>query len=130
MRKFLQAAFKISLWEILVILAFGAFKYILVTYELTDKISKPFIWICLGAGLLFLLALGVIGAIENKYGSYERWESEAKSSKRGSFIVTFVIWGQLIPTAFGCLLFIYLIAPTTLSVFVAFIVGIVLRNSI
>lgn len=130
MRKFLKAAFKISLWEIFIIVAFGALKYILISYELADKISRPFVWICLGAGLLFIIAWGIIGTFLNKYESFEKWEAEAKSSQRGRFIIGFVKLGQLIPTALGCFLFIYVIAPSTLNVFIAFIVGIVLRNSI
>ena len=130
MKKLLRAAFKISLWELLVIIVFGAFKYILVTYGLSDKISKPFIWICLGAGILFLFALGVVGIFENKRISLETWEAEDNGSKWRRLVALFVVWGQFIPTALGFLLFIYLIAPTTVSVFIALVVGIVLRNSI
>lgn len=130
MKKFILAVFKISFWEILVVLVLGALKYAFVAYELDDKITRPFVWICLCAGLLFIISLGITGAIENKYGSFEKWETEARSSKTGRFLLTFTTWSRLIPTILGCLIFIYFVAPTTISVFVAFAVIIFLRNSI
>ena len=50
MKKFLQAAFKITLFQIIVIAVLATLKYILTSYNIIDKIEKPFIWLCIGMG--------------------------------------------------------------------------------
>lgn len=91
MKNVLQAVFKISLWELLVIIAFGALKYILVTYGLNDKISQPFTWLCIGSGLLYLVALGIIGILQSKGISLESWQAEGHDSKGRRFVSAFVV---------------------------------------
>ena len=128
MKKFLYAAFKITLFQIFLIVFFSILKYVLITYKLIDKIQKPFIWICLGAGILFLLAVSIIGVVENKGESYEKWQVKPEKSGKEKFLGTFVTWGLAIPTALIYLLFLYVVAPTSLGLFIALYAGIVIRN--
>jgi len=128
MKKFLQAAFRITLFQVFLILFFSTLKYILMTYRFEDKIQKQFIWSCVGASMLFLFALGITGIIENRGETYEDYQVRAQGTVKGKFITIFVTWGIAIPAALAYALFLYLVAPTSWSLFAALYGGIIIRN--
>lgn len=130
MKRYLQAAFKITLFQIVIIVLFSTLKYVLITYNLVDKIQKPFIWTCFIAGIIFVLAVTGFGVIKNRGKSYESWQSNPQKSGKERILDAFITWGMAIPPAFAYVLLIYMIAPTSLSLFVALYAGIVIRNSI
>ena len=130
MKKFLQAAFRITLFQIFIVLFFSGLKYVLTTYKLEDKIQRPFIWTCIGAGVLFVLAVGITGLIENRSGSYEKWQTKPQKSGGEKILAACITWGIAIPTGLAYVLFLYVIAPTSLSLLIALYGGIVIRNSI
>ena len=130
MKRFLQAAFKITWFQVLIILVFTSLKYILVTYHLDDRIRNSFIWICLGAALFFLVAVSIMGIIENRGESYESYQERMQAGSRGKYLLTFVTWGFAIPAALAYATFLYLIAPASWYLFAALYVGIVIRNII
>ncbi|MGG9961185.1 hypothetical protein [Ferruginibacter sp. SUN106] len=130
MRKFFLAAFKITLFQVFLIVFFSTLKYILTSYKLTDKIQQPFIWICFGAGIVFVLAIGITGIIEDRFGSYEEWLVKPQKNATERLLAIFSSWGTAIPVALAYVLLLYIFIPTTLSMFIALYAGIVIRNSI
>jgi hypothetical protein len=130
MKKLLQAAFKITWLQVFVILFFSTLKYGLLTYDLDGKIQKPFIWTCLGAGLVFLLALSITAIIENRGESYESYRARMQTSVKGKLLIGFVGWGLIIPAGLAYVSFLYLFAPTSWYLFVALYAGMVIRNII
>jgi hypothetical protein len=50
MRKFLQAAFKITPFQIFSIALLAGLKYLINTYKFLDKTDILFVWIFIGAG--------------------------------------------------------------------------------
>jgi hypothetical protein len=128
MKKFLQAALKITWFQVFIIIFFTSLKYILVTYHLDDNIQKPFIWTCLGAGLIFLLALSITGIVENRGERYESYEARMQAMGKAKVLMAFVTWGLAIPAALAYATFLYIIAPTSWYLFIALYAGIVIRN--
>ncbi len=130
MKKFLQAAFKITVFQILFIASVILIKYVLTAYKLIDKIQKPFIWICFGAGVLFVLALSINGVVENRCESFEQWRTKRRKSTMEKILSSFSTWGFTVPIALAYVLLLYVIIPTSLVMFIALFAGIVIRNSI
>lgn len=130
MKKILLAAFKITLFQILFNLVLSGLKYTLTTYKIIDKIEKPFVWICLGAGAIFVFAIGIKGFIENRGKSFEEWNSNPEKSARDKFMAGFVSWGIAIPAVLAYVLFVYFITPTSVLMFIALYIGIVIKNCI
>lgn len=130
MKKFLFATFKTSLFQIVFILLFVGIKYLFTNYKLIDKIEKPLVWFCLGAGVIFVLALSVIGFIENSGKTIEEWKSNPKKTRIEKFMANFASWGFAIPSVLGFIILIYIITPTSILMFIALYAGIVFRNCI
>ncbi len=130
MKRFLQAAFKITLFQVIFIAILASLKYVLTTYEVIDKIQKPFIWICLGGGLLFVFAIGMMGIIENRGKSFEEWQANPSESTKERLTAGFVSWGIAIPGILAYILFLYIITPTSVYMFIALYAGIIIRNCI
>jgi hypothetical protein len=130
MKRFFSAAFKITWFQIFIIVFFCTLKYILIYSKLESKVQGFYLWTLLGAGLVLLITVGIKGAIENTKGNYEHWETTIRQSKTGKALVTFLNWGMILPAALVFVLFLYLIAPTSWSMAIALYVGIVIRNTI
>jgi hypothetical protein len=128
MKNFLRAAFKITLFQISVILISGAIKYWMVSTGISSQLQTPFLITAGCAFFILLLALGIGGIIENKGQSFESWVQEHSKSRKHAAIGNFVKWGQIIPLALGYLLFIYFIAPTSFALFLTLLAGIVIGN--
>ena len=128
MKTFLQAAFKITWFQVILIAIMSGIKYIFTTYAIIEKIQQPFIWICLSAGVLFLFAVGIMGYIENKGSSLEAWKSDPQKSPFEKLMAGLASWGFAIPAVLGYFIFLYLIMPTTILMLIALYLGIVIRN--
>jgi hypothetical protein len=128
--KKLLLIFKITWFQAFIIVLFSSLKYILVTYQLDDKIRKPFIWTSLGAGVIFLVALSITGIIENRGETYENYRTRMQAAGSGKFLISFVTWGVTIPVALAYAIFLYLVAPTSWDLLAALYAGIVIKNII
>jgi hypothetical protein len=130
MKRFLQAAFKITLFQIIFIIVIASLKYVLDTYNAIDKIQTPFLWICLGAGVIFVFAVATVGLIESRGTTFEEWKGNPKKSTKERLLAGFVSWGTIVPSILAFVLFLYIIAPTSVLMFIALYAGIVIRNCI
>lgn len=130
MKRFLLAAFKITPFQIAFVAVMAFLKYILTAYKITDKIEKPFTWICLSAGAVFVIAAGIMGLVENRGQSFEDWEKQPKKSTGEKLMAGFASWGVAIPAALALVLFLYMITPTSVYMAIALYLGIVIRNCI
>ncbi len=130
MKRFLQAAFKITLFQIIFIIVFASLKYVLDTYNVIDKIKTPFLWIFLGVGIIFVFAVATVGLIESRGTTFEEWNANPEKSTKERLIAGFVSWGTIIPSILAFVLFLYLITPTSVLMFIALYAGIVIRNCI
>jgi hypothetical protein len=95
-----------------------------------EHLKLPLIIVGIVAFLLLLTALGISGYLENKGYTVESWVAARPNSKLRIWIAQFVQWGQILPIVFGYTLILYIITPTSLTLFIALFVGIVLRNII
>lgn len=128
MKKLLQAAFHITLFQILLILGSGAFKYWLNATGLTKQLTIPFIILGAFALMVLILALGLGGIIENKGHTPETWINERPNSNLRKVIVSVVTWGPVFSIVVFYAFAIYLIAPTSVNLFIAILLGIIIRN--
>ncbi|NNV54462.1 hypothetical protein [Limnovirga soli] len=126
MKRFLLAAYKITLFQVLFISVMTGLKFILTVY----KIEIPFFWICLGTGVIFFFSLIIMGIIENRGKSFKEWSSEPNKSTIEKFIASFISWGIAIPLALTYVLFFYIITPTSFLMFISLYAGIVIGNCI
>ena len=81
-------------------------------------------------GVIFVLAVSIIGIIENRGQSFEEWKTQAKKSQKEKVMASFASWGLTIPVALAFVLFLYIIAPTSIYMVIALYSGIVIRNCI
>ncbi len=130
MKRFLLAAFKITLFQVLFISVMTGLKFILTDNKIADKIEIPFFGICLRTGVIFFFSLIIMGIIENRGKSFKEWNSEPKKSAIEKFIASFVSWGIAIPIALAYVLFFYIITPTSFLMFISLYAGIVINNCI
>ena len=129
MKKFLLAAFKITVPQALLIVFFSALKYVLSRYHLGDKIQKPFIWTCIGAVVLLVLATCIIGIVQNRGESYREWRIKPEKSIMKKLMVAISVWGLAIPAMLLYALLLYMFAPDSVFMCIALYAGIVLNNS-
>jgi uncharacterized membrane protein len=128
MKQFIKTIFRITPFQVLIIVLFSSLKYILNRYNLTEVIQKPMIWILLVLGFIFISSLGIYGIIENKQKLSESEQTRVKYlriEKRYSGIINLGIW---IPALIATGVFVYMIAPTTLQMLIALLAGIFIRN--
>jgi uncharacterized membrane protein len=128
MKQFIKTIFRITPFQVLIIVLFSSLKYILNRYNLTEVIQIPMIWILLVLGFIFISSLGIYGIIENKQKLSESEQTRVKYlriEKRYSGIINLGIW---IPALIATGVFVYMIAPTTLQMLIALLAGIFIRN--
>jgi hypothetical protein len=130
MRKFIAAAFHITLFQVLLFLSLSALKYCVSSSGLDEHLKLPLIIIGIGAFLLLITAFSIGGYLENQGYTVESWVASRPNSKLRIWIAQFIQWGQVLPIALGYLLVFYIITPTSLTLFVALFAGIILRNII
>jgi hypothetical protein len=130
MKKFIAAAFHITLFQVLLFLSLSALKYWMSPSGLDEQLKLPFIIIGIGAFLLLITALSIGGYLENQGYTVESWVASRPNSKLRIWIAQFIQSGQVLPIAFGYLLVLYIITPSSLTLFIALFAGIVLRNII
>ena len=130
MKKFLRAAFDITLFQVLLILSLSGLKYWINYNGFDESVQIYIVIIGMGALLLLLIALGIGGHLENKGYTVNNWVAARPTSRIRIWTARFIYWGQILPNALGFSLFLYLIMPTSLTLFIAFFAGIVIRNII
>ena len=128
MKKFLAAAFHITLFQVVLILTLAGIKYWIISIGLEARLQLPFVFIGIGAFLLLLTALGITEYLENQGDRVEGWVASRPNSRRRFWIGQFIHWGQVLPIALLYSLSLYMITSTSLSLFIAFLAGIILRN--
>ncbi|MFZ1370212.1 MAG: hypothetical protein WAR78_07510, partial [Ferruginibacter sp.] len=64
MKPLLKAVFRITPLQVVVIAFFSVLKYVINKYNLADALGQPMIYILLGAGLVFVIAVGISGVFE------------------------------------------------------------------
>ena len=130
MKRFLQAAFNITLFQVVVIVILAALKYIFTTYKIFDKMEKPFVWVCLAAGLLLVFAAAITGIIEKGGLSFEEWKDKPKKTILERLTAGFISLGFAIPGVLAYVIFLYVVAPTSMAMVIALFIGMVLKNCI
>jgi hypothetical protein len=130
MKKFIAAAFHITLFQVLLFLSLAALKYWMGSSGLDEHLKSPLVISGMGVFLLLITALSIGGYLENKGYTVESWVAARPDSKLRIWIAQFIQWGQVLPIAFGYLLILYIITPTSLTLFIALFAGIVFRNII
>lgn len=128
MKPFLRAAFHLTPLQALLILFFGAVKYWIVSTGIEKQIKGSFLIVAVSTFFIFLIALGIEGAIENKGKTFESWLQEHPVSGKHMVIGIFVKWARIIPIAIGYLFFAYMITPTSFTLLLALFAGIVIAN--
>ena len=128
MKPLLKAVFRITPLQVVVIAFFSFLKYIINKYNLADALRLPMMYILLGAGLVFIIAVGVSGVFENKQSLTEPEKTRKKYAaleKRFSGILNV---GFGVPALIAVALFIYMVVPTTLLMLIFLLVSIFLGN--
>lgn len=128
MKKFLRAAFDITLFQVLLVLSLSGIKYWINSHILVKRLEIPLVYIGMGAFLLLLIALCIIGYLENKGFTVDSWVAARPNSRMRIWIARFTHWGQILPIVLGYSFFLYIVTPTSLTLFIVFFAGIVLRN--
>jgi hypothetical protein len=128
MKRFLQAAFKINLFQILVILVSGVIKYCINVSGISKQLEGPFLIMAASCFLLFLFATGIGGIIEDKSETLENWAGKHPHSWKHAAVASFVKWGQIIPLVAGYLFFIFMFAPTSFEFLLFIFLGIFISN--
>ncbi len=130
MIKFLQAAFRISFFQLILLGIFAALKYTLNNTGLTAKITEPFFWVYLGAGVIFMAAASIRALKENKEGNEAAETNNQPKTLTQKALAGFAQWGMAIPATLALALFIYMITPTSVWSAIALYAGIVIGNVI
>lgn len=130
MKKFLAAAFHITLFQVLLVLGLSGLKYFFNSTPLGERLQLPIVFIAMGAFVLLLTALGISGHLENKGYTVESWVAARPNSRIRKWVAQFIHGGQVLPLAFAYALFLYMIAPTSLILFIAFFSGLIFWNII
>jgi hypothetical protein len=128
MKKFLAAAFRITLFQVLLVVSLTGLKFFLNSYGLVERLQLPLVFIGIGAFLLLLTALGIGGYLENQGYTVESWVAARPNSKMRIRLAKFIHWGLVLPIALGYSVILYLFMPTSMTLLIAFFAGIVIRN--
>lgn len=128
MKVFFKTVFRISLSEVMVILVFSLLKYVLEKNGWTDYIVQPFIFLALAMGALFIITVGLYGIIENKLEITEPEATRKKYKAIEKKYARILNAGIFFPSLTLLVLFVYMITPTSIGMFIPFIAGILIRN--
>lgn len=128
MKQFLKTVFRISLFEVMVILVFSLLKYYVEKNGWTDYIVQPFTYLALAMGALFIITVGINGIIENKQDVTEQDATREKYKSIEEKYAWILSAGIFLPSLTLFVLFIYLVMPTSTGMFIPFIAGILIRN--
>lgn len=129
-KKFLAAAFHITIFQVVFVLALAGLKYWMNTSGLAGRLFLPVAYLGIGAFLLMLVSIGIQGHLDNQGYAIERWLEERPGVAKRIWVARFVHWGQVLPLLLFYAVGLYLITPTSLLLGLAFFVGIVIRNII
>lgn len=130
MKKFLAAAFHITLFQVLLVLGLSGLKYWLISSGLGERFLLPLVFMGMGAFLFYLTAIGIGGYLENKGYTVESWLAARPNSKMRIRTAQFIHWGQVLPIALGYSLALFITMPSSLTLFIVYFAGIVIRNII
>ena len=114
MKPLLKAVFRLTPLQVFVIALFSLLKYLINKYNLADTLRQPMIYTLLGAGLVFVIAVGISGVFENKQALTEPEKTRKKYAaleKRFSGVLNV---GFGVPALIAVALFFYMIVPTTI----------------
>lgn len=95
-----------------------------------EHLKLPLVFIGFGTLLILLIAVGIGGYLENQGYTIESWLEARPNSRLRMLTAQFVQWGQVLPVVFGYALALYIITPTSLTLFITLFAGIVVRNII
>jgi TRAP-type C4-dicarboxylate transport system permease large subunit len=123
MIEFLKSAFKVTWFQVILITSFSLLKYVANSYQLVDKFTWPLLWIGLAMALIFIVAVGITGIIEDK----ELGHNSTKSTT-DRVLATVAGWAFAIPVITAFVMFICVLAPTSWQMAIALYSGIVIRN--
>jgi len=130
MKKFLAAAFHITWFQVLLILSLSGLKYWIISSGLDYHLLLPAVFIGIAAFLFLLTSLGIGVFLENQGYKVEDWVAARPNSRIRIWTAQFIHWGQVVPILLCYSFFLYMIMPTSLTLFIAFFAGIILRNII
>lgn len=125
-----KSIFRISPFQLMLIAVFSMIKYGIITYKLEGVIQRPFVWVMITAGILFIVAVAVSGYLENKQAIEEPEETRKKFAaieKKYKIMLNLCI---TIPAAFALLAFTYMITPTSFAMLPALLAGIFIGNAV
>jgi len=128
MKQFFKAIFRITPLQVVVIAFFSLLKYLINRYNFSEALRQPMVYILLGFGLVFIFSVGIYGLFENKQDLSESERTRqkyAKLEKRFSGLLDLGIW---LPTLLAAALFFYIVAPTTIQMFIFMLGGILFGN--
>lgn len=128
MKVFFKTVFRISLFEVMIILVFSLLKYVVEKNGWTDYIVQPFIFLALAMGALFIITVGLYGIIENKQEFTEPEATRKKYKAIEKKYARILNAGIFFPSLTLLVLFVYMITPTSIGMFIPFIAGILIRN--
>lgn len=128
MKQFFKTVFRISLFEVMVILFFSLLKYVVQKNGWSDYLVQPFIFLGLGMGTLFIITVGINGIIENKQEITEPDATREKYKAIEKKYAWILNAGLYFPSLTLLVLFAYMIIPTSTRMFIPFIAGILIRN--
>jgi hypothetical protein len=75
-----------------------------------------------------VVAVGIMGRIENKHGTYETWVNNSQTSFAKKLLVPFNHWSIKISVILGILLFAYIFTPTKLDMFIVLCVALLIKQ--
>lgn len=128
MKKFLAAAFHISLFQLLLVLGMTGLKYWLGTAGLDGSVQLTLVFIAIGAFLVLLTGSGLSGHLQNQGYTVESWVAARPESGIRVRVARFIQWAQAFSIAIGYVVFLYFITPTSISLFIACFAGFVIGN--
>ena len=128
MKQFLRAAFHFTWFQLLLVSFFIVLKYVVARFHIDEVIKLPLVWTFIAAFFLLLLAYSLIGVIENKGFSYAAWEANIERCRKKALLILFIKWARVIPMLLGYALFVYMIAPESVTMLIALLGGIVVSN--
>jgi hypothetical protein len=68
--------------------------------------------------------------IENKGFSYAAWEANIERCRKKALLILFIKWARVIPMLLGYALFVYMMAPGSVSMLIALLGGMVISNMV
>lgn len=128
MKVFFKTVFRISLFEVMVILVFSLLKYVAEKNGWSDYIVQPLTFLGLAMGALFIITVGINGIIENKLEITEPEATREKYKAIEKKYAGLLNAGLFFPSLTLFVIFAYIIIPTSTAMFIPFVAGILIRN--